>query len=81
VAGLFNQLSGHRDEIEAAFGGSLLWEAMDGKRACVIRCTLSGGGYKSADEDWDRLQDAQTDAMIRLERALKPFIQKLKGER
>jgi hypothetical protein len=78
---LFDQLSNHKLEIETAFGGTLLWEAMDGKRACVVRCTLPGGGYKSSDEVWDRLQNAQIDAMIRLELALKPFILKLKGER
>lgn len=78
---LFEQLRSHQAEVDAAFGGALLWEGMEGKRACVIRATLRDGGYKSPDEDWPRLQDEQIDAMMRLERALKPFILKLKGER
>lgn len=78
---LFEQLQSHREQIEEVFGGQLLWEAMDGKRACVVRASLPNGGYKSADEDWDSLQDDQIDAMVRLERAVRPYITRLKGER
>lgn len=78
---LFDQLEEHKAEIEAAFGGPLNWEGLEGKRACRISLTLADGGYRSADELWPQLQDTQIDAMIRLERAMKPFIQKLKGER
>jgi hypothetical protein len=78
---LFKQLRARQQDIDQAFGQHLQWEGMDGKRSCVIRCTLNDGGYRSPDEDWPRLQDQQIDAMIRLERALKPVILKLKGER
>jgi hypothetical protein len=78
---LFDQLETHKSEIEAAYGGPLKWEGLEGKRACRISVSLSDGGYRSPDEQWGRLQDSQIDAMIRLEKALKPFITKLKGER
>jgi hypothetical protein len=54
---------------------------LEGKRACRISVSLTDGGYRSPDERWGSLQDSQIDAMIRLEKALKPFIMKLKGER
>lgn len=78
---LFEQLERHRTDIDAAFGSALIWDGMEGRRACVIRSKLSDGGYRSPDDQWDALQDSQIDAMVRLERALRPFIQKLKGDR
>ncbi len=78
---LFDQLETHKVEIEAAYGGSLKWEGLEGKRACRISVSLTDGGYRSPDEQWPGLQGSQIDAMIRLEKALKPFIVKLNGER
>jgi hypothetical protein len=77
---LFDQLSQHRDPIETAFGGSLSWEALEGKRACRIRAALGDGGYRSPEEQWGSLHDSQRDAMIRLERALKPHIHGLRAQ-
>lgn len=37
---LFDQLHAHREEIETSFGAPLLWEALDGKRACRVRIML-----------------------------------------
>lgn len=78
---LFDQLASNQAEVDAAFGGLLIWDRMEGRRACVIRCKLNDGGYKSPDDQWNTLQDSQIDAMIRLERALKPYINRLKGEK
>ena len=78
---LFEQLLAYKGEIEAAFGKPLLWEALEGKRACRIRVIASDGGYRSDAERWPALQDEQIDAMIRLEKALKPYILRLRGER
>jgi hypothetical protein len=50
--------------------------ALDSKRACRICFQLDNGGYRD-DESWPEIQDAMIDAMIRLERALKPHIAKL----
>ena len=76
---LFDQLLQHRSEIEKAFGGELAWEALEGKRACRIRFALADGGYRSAEEDWPQLQSSQIDAMVRLEKAMKPFVRGLRA--
>jgi len=76
---LFEQLHQHRDEIETAFGGELAWEALDGKRACRIRHSMSDGGYRNAEDEWASLHESQIDAMIRLEKAMKPFIRGLRS--
>jgi hypothetical protein len=76
---LFEQLALHREVIEAAFGGTLAWEALEGRRACRIRAALADGGYCSSEDLWPDLHDSPIDAMIRLERALKPHIRGLRA--
>jgi hypothetical protein len=76
---LFDQLCQHREAIEDAFGGPLSWEALEGKRACRIRFALNDGGYRSPEEQWAPLHESQIDAMVRLERALKPQIRALRA--
>jgi len=76
---LFDQFELQREAIEQSFGGPLSWEALEGKRACRIRAPLETGGYRSASEEWDMLHDSQIDAMIRLERALRPYVRHLKS--
>jgi hypothetical protein len=74
---IFDQLQAHRAEIEKVFGGTLSWERLEGKRACRIAYT-EAGGYRSPDTKWPELQDGIIDAMTRLERALRPFVNQLK---
>jgi hypothetical protein len=74
---IFDQLQAHRAEIEKVFGGTLSWERLEGKRACRIAFT-EAGGYRSPDTKWPELQDGIIDAMTRLERALRPFVNQLK---
>ena len=66
----------NKEEIERAFGESLIWERLDTKRACRISKQLAIGGYRDK-EKWPEIHDQMIDAMIRLERALKPFIMKI----
>lgn len=79
---LFDTLMTKRAEIEAAFGVGdmkLDWQRLDNKRACRIRVDIPAAGYR----DEDRYAEAyagMVDAMVRLERALKPHVQKLAGE-
>lgn len=70
---MFNELCEHKDTIEQKFGEELLWEALDGRRACRIRNIIKIGGY--ADEQtWPETHDAMVDSMIRLDRSLRPHI-------
>lgn len=74
---IFDKLAESKDAIEAAFGGSLDWQRLDGKRACRIKKNIDLGGYRD-ESKWPEIQAAMIDAMIRLEKALKPHIAKLK---
>jgi hypothetical protein len=62
--------------IESDFGEPLLWQRIEGKRACRIKKEIDIGGYRDEDK-WPEVQDAMIDAMIRLEKALRPHIEKL----
>ncbi len=74
---IFDHLYRHREAVEQAFGASLDWQRLDSRRASRIAYYIRGkGGLRDRDR-WDTLQDAMIDAMIRLERALKPYIQQL----
>jgi hypothetical protein len=75
---IFDQLFAHKAEIDAAFGESLSWERLEGKRACRIRHTQTGGGYRSPEDKWPAIQDAIIKDMDRLEKALRPHLKQLK---
>lgn len=71
LAALFDR----REEIERAHGEPLDWQPLEGKRACRIKQNLEGG-YRD-EERWPQIHEAMIDAMIRLERALRPHIDQL----
>ncbi len=73
----FDSLHEHKDEIETAYGGELSWEPLESKRGCRIAQRLFSGGYRDDEAEWHRVQDEMIDCMIRLERALRPFISQL----
>ena len=73
---IFNRLHALKREIEESFGGPLQWEALEGKRACRIQKTIAVAGWRD-EEEWTEAQDQMIDAMIRLERALRPHLQGL----
>jgi hypothetical protein len=74
---IFGELERSRDRIEAEFGGELSWQRLEGKRACRIAKRLEIGGYRD-EEEWPRIHEGMIDAMMRLEKALSPFVAKLK---
>lgn len=79
---IFDALYAKRAEIEAAFGPGemkLDWQRMDNKRACRIRVDIPGAGYRDQ-ERYGEAYGHMVDAMIRLERALKPHVQRLAGD-
>jgi len=73
---IFETLHSSKDQIEQAFGEPLEWERLDNKRASRIRKTIALGGWKDP-EKWQQVHALMVDAMIRLEKALRPHIQKL----
>ncbi len=70
---VFNALSTHRHEIEAAFGGPLVWDAKEGNRSRKIGLDLEVGGWQDT-ELWDTAIDTTVDAMVRLEVAISPWV-------
>lgn len=74
---IFDSLYQNREAIENTFGEPLDWQRLDGKRACRIRKEITAGGYRD-NEKLSGIQDDMIDKMIRLSKALKPFIAKLK---
>lgn len=75
---IYDQLLAHKAEIDAAFGEPLSWERLEGKRACRIRHTQTGGGYRSPEDHWPAIQDTAIKDTDRLEKALRPHLKQLK---
>jgi hypothetical protein len=75
---IFDDLQSHKVEIEQSFGDSLSWERLDSKRASRIAYNVTVGGYRDDETKWPEIQDAMIDAMIRLDKAISPFIINLK---
>ena len=74
---IFAQLCQHQPKVDEAFGARLEWQELEGRRACRIRYQLDDGGYRDDEENWPRIQYAMIDAMICLEKVLRPYIAKL----
>jgi hypothetical protein len=71
---IFDSLATHKQEIERAYGGPLSWEPLEEKRGCRIAARFTDGGYRDDEERWPQIHDTMIDAMVRLERALKPHV-------
>ncbi|QEY31183.1 DUF4268 domain-containing protein [Synechococcus sp. RSCCF101] len=65
----FDHLVASRTEIDASIGYSVLWQPLDGRRACRVRIEIQGG-YASPQEEWTPIQEKIVDAMNKLQHAL-----------
>ena len=74
---IFDQLYEHREAIEQAFGEPLNWQH-EGRKACSIYYVRKGGGYRSPEEQWTEIQDSIIQSMVKLKKALNPFLEQLK---
>ena len=75
---IFEALAANKESIEQAFGGPLTWHPLEGKRACRIHHTAADGGWRD-EEKWPEVHAAMIDAMVRLEKALRPHIDALEA--
>jgi len=73
---IFDQLKAQKEKVEQEFGDPLEWDALEGKRACRIRKVIPIAGWQDEDR-WPEAHEAMTDAMINLERALRPHLKQL----
>lgn len=71
---IFDALFSNKSEIEEKFGAPLEWQRLDDRKGCRIRSLVEGLGLEDR-ENWPNLQDQLIDAMIRLHKALQPFVQ------
>jgi Domain of unknown function (DUF4268) len=74
---IFDQLYANRAQIEAAVPFSLEWERLDGRRACRIKTVIPDAGYRTLEEKWPHAQRELVDRIAALEKALRPFLDKL----
>ncbi|GAB3533156.1 hypothetical protein GCM10027443_18170 [Pontibacter brevis] len=80
---IFDQLFEQKQQIECEFGGDLVWERLDDKKACRIKHELTEVSLYER-EDWDKMMKFMIDGMIRMEKVLVKRLQainyKLKKE-
>lgn len=67
---VFDRLHADRAAIEAIVEKTLTWERLDHRRACRIKIEQSADVFQK--DQWPAMIAFMTDAMIRLERAIKP---------
>ena len=79
-AKIYDELYAHKDEIEAAFGEALRWKGREDRKISVVAYDMTIGGYMD-EADWEKIQTAMIDAMIRFVNALSPFIANLVSRR
>lgn len=73
---IFESLSKNKKEIEESFGKRLEWQYTEGTRHCKI-IKKYNLGLKNK-EDWDTLQEEMITDMVKFEKAISPFVKKIK---
>ncbi|MCA1568431.1 MAG: DUF4268 domain-containing protein [Acidobacteria bacterium] len=75
---IFDELESHKRKIEADFDGKLVWDRLEDSKSSRIAYPLLNGGSEGDEARWEMVQHAMIDAMSRLEKALRPFISRLR---
>jgi hypothetical protein len=76
---IFEELHSHKLEVEQSFGGALSWERLEENLGSKIAYYLEEGGYQDNEEEWATIQAALVDAMVRLEKAMTPFLSNVRN--
>ena len=72
----FRRLAEHKEDIEKAFGGELIWLEKPETRQCRIFQSVPGG-YRSPETDWADIHERLIAAMARLDVAVRPWVLRL----
>ena len=73
----FDWLHEQQGELEGLYGGALDWHRCDN----LIRSCLAHefeGGYRDDPEQWPTIQDRMIEAMVHLDKAVRPYVQGLR---
>jgi len=73
---LFDYLYQNKEEIENAFGDTMIWERLDDKKASRISSSIYKNYYDR--ENWDFIITELTERMVRLEKVLSNYLRKYK---
>jgi hypothetical protein len=66
---IYDQLHAQQDTVQAAFGGELIWQPLEGKRACRIKSEMVANIFDR--QQWPAMIDFMTGAMVRMENVFK----------
>jgi hypothetical protein len=66
---IFDNLFAKRDSLEDTFGGPLVWERLEGRRACRIKSEIEGSVFDQ--DQWPKMIDFMIDAMVRMDRTFR----------
>ena len=72
---IFNELLAQREQIEEDFGGPLVWEPLEHRRACRIKTEIPGDVFDK--EQWDTMREFMVSSMLKLENTLKSYLVKI----
>jgi hypothetical protein len=72
----FKNLKAQKEAIEADFGGKLDWQELPEKEGCRVRYVVVGG-YRSPPDQRPDIYTALTDAMVRLDQAMRARVANL----
>jgi len=75
---IFDQLFKKKEEIENTFSGDLIWERLDGKRACRIKSETPGNILNK--EQWPEMMEFMVDSMVRIEKSFKTPLQEINSK-
>jgi len=73
---IFNRLEKYKNAINSEFNGEIDWQLLPEKRACRIKAKACDYGIADQDE-WTKVHKALIATMVRFEKALQPYIDKL----